>query len=107
MVSTVATLGTMQFFGEMSLLTGERRSATVLAQTRLEVLMLTKQALTGPIRENPLLAEQMSAVLAQRKADQAARLQEMAARRGETDRDREARARSLGARILKFFGVGD
>jgi hypothetical protein len=49
----------------------------------------------------------MSAVLAQRKSDQAARLQEMAARRGETDRDREARARSLGARILKFFGVGD
>jgi small-conductance mechanosensitive channel/CRP-like cAMP-binding protein len=106
-VSTVATLGLMQFFGEMSLLTGERRSATVLAQTRLEVLMLTKQALAGPIRENPVLAEQMSAVLAQRKSDQAARLQEMAARRGETDRDREARARSLGARILKFFGVGD
>lgn len=107
MVSTVATLGPTQFFGEMSLLTGELRSATLLAQTRLEVLVLIKPALAGPIRENPLLAERMSAVLAQRKSDQAARLQEMAARRGETDRDRDARAKSLGARILKFFGVGD
>jgi len=100
----VATLHALQFFGEMSLLTGESRSATVVARTRLEVLMLGKKTLARPILENPLLAERMGDVLAQRKtnlAEQHDRLQQ----RGHPSRESRAEARSLGTRIKGFFGV--
>src|SRR5207249_7804492 len=43
--SVVTTLKPLQFFGEMSLLTGERRAATVMAQTRLEGLVLNKDSI--------------------------------------------------------------
>ncbi len=102
--STVATLNPMQFFGEMSLLTGEPRSATIVAQTGLEVMVLTKEALTRPIMENPVLAERISAVLAQRKSDDVARQQQLTSPRGDGERELEDRKRVLGARIRKFFG---
>jgi small-conductance mechanosensitive channel len=102
--SVVTTLNPMQFFGEMSLLTGERRSATIVAQTRLEVLVLHKEAVARPLKSNPLLVERMSTVLVQRKSGLAAH-QERASRRGEGDGDREHQVQSLGLRIKKFFGL--
>ena len=104
-VSTVATLHAMQFFGEMSLLTGEPRSATIVAQTRLEVLVLAKATVARPIMEHPILAERISTVLAQRQSAQDALQLEPASRQGGQDRKLDDRARTLGARILNFFGV--
>jgi small-conductance mechanosensitive channel len=104
--SVLATLNPLQFFGEMSLLTGERRSATIVAQTQLEVLVLTKEALVQPLKQNPVLIERMSEVLAKRKSEIVAH-QERAARRSESDADRHTQARSLGARIRAFFGVAE
>src|SRR5881409_1636408 len=52
MVATVATLHPMQFFGEMSLLTGEPRSATIVAQTKLEVVVVTTAVLQRPMMGN-------------------------------------------------------
>src|SRR6266581_1191021 len=71
-VATVATLHPMQFFGEMSLLTGEPRSATIVAQTKLEVVVVTKAVLERPIMVNPLLGERIGTVLAERKSGLAA-----------------------------------
>src|SRR3989442_8309993 len=71
-VATVATLHPMQFFGEMSLLTGEPRSATIVAQTKLEVVVITKTVLERPIMGNPLIAERIGTVLAERKSGLAA-----------------------------------
>jgi small-conductance mechanosensitive channel/CRP-like cAMP-binding protein len=102
--SVLATLNPLQFFGEMSLLTGERRSATIAAQTRLEVLVLNKNVLAQPLKGNPTLVERMSQVLVERKSGLTA-FQEKAARRGEPDRDHEDQARTLGAHIRKFFGI--
>lgn len=62
----VATLNTGDCFGEMSLLTGEPRAATVVAATDCEVLEIGKGAISRLLRENPRLASQLGELLAQR-----------------------------------------
>jgi small-conductance mechanosensitive channel len=103
-VSTVAALSAVQFFGEMALLTGEPRSATIVAKTRLEVLVISKAALAQPIMANPVLAERIGAILAERKTELAV-YQERLAHAGEPSHERTEQARTLGARIRKFFGT--
>jgi len=103
-VATVATLHPMQFFGEMSLLTGEPRSATIVAQTKLEVVVVTKAVLERPIMGNPLLAERIGTVLAERKSGLAA-VQENLEQRGEPIEVVEHWRTSLGSRIRRFFGA--
>jgi small-conductance mechanosensitive channel/CRP-like cAMP-binding protein len=103
-VATVATLHPMQFFGEMSLLTGEPRSATIVAQTKLEVVVINKAVLERPILGNPLIAERIGTVLAERKTGLAA-VQESLEHRGEPSEAVEHRRKSLGSRIRSFFGA--
>ena len=100
--SVVATLKPLQFFGEMSLLTGERRAATVVAQTRLQVLVLNKDSMGRLFKSNPPLVERMTAVLVQRKSGLVEH-QERTARQREGER--QSPAQSLGDRIRKFFGL--
>ena len=102
--ATVAALNPVQFFGEMALLTGEPRSATIVAQTRLEVLVISKEALARPIMINPVLAERIGGILAERKAKMATH-QDLAAHRGEQAHDIAAQTKTLGSRIRKFFGT--
>jgi len=102
--ATVAALNPVQFFGEMALLTGEPRSATIVAKTRLEVLVISKEALARPIMINPVLAEQIGGILAERKVETAV-FQERQAYLGEPVRDQTERSKTLGARIRKFFGT--
>jgi small-conductance mechanosensitive channel/CRP-like cAMP-binding protein len=99
--TSVATLKKGQFFGEMSLLTGAPRSATVQAKSQLTVTVVGKDAMSQVISRNLNLADQFGTILAARRsqlattretADQAARL-----RSGAGD------GKSLTARILKFF----
>lgn len=56
-----------QYFGEMALLTGEPRSATVKAQTDSELIRLGKEDLRHILRVSPQVEEMISKVLAQRK----------------------------------------
>ena len=65
----VAFLRSGDCFGEMSLLTGERRSATVIAQTDCEVVEIGKAVLAQSLKENPDLLAQLSALLAQRQLE--------------------------------------
>lgn len=102
--TTVAALSPVQFFGEMALLTGEPRSATIVAQTRLEVLVISKEALARPIMVNPVLAERIGGILAERKAEMSSQ-QERLAHRGEPAPDIAAQSKTLGSRIKKFFGT--
>ena len=101
---TVATLGKGQFFGEMSLLTGEPRAATIVARSRLEVLVITKNALARPLKSNPQLAEHMGAVLVHRKTDTEAQVRDHTARLAQADRT-EDRVKSMAERIRDFFGL--
>jgi CRP-like cAMP-binding protein len=100
--SVLATLNPLQFFGEMALLTGEARAATVVAQTRLEVLVLNKDNMAHLFNTNPQLVESMSAVLVKRQTELVAH-QEQTARRDQNKH--EDRVQSLGDRIRKFFGL--
>ena len=65
----VALLRSGDCFGEMSLLTGERRSATVLAQTDCEVVEIGKAVLARSLKENPALLAQLSELLARRQLE--------------------------------------
>lgn len=63
----VSTLRRGDCFGEMSLLTGEKRTATVRAEGDCEVLEISKQVMGELLRTSPQCLEQLSALLAQRR----------------------------------------
>jgi small-conductance mechanosensitive channel/CRP-like cAMP-binding protein len=65
----VATLHAGDYFGEMSLLTGEARSATITAATDCEVLEIAKGQMALILQENSELMKSLSEMLAQRRLD--------------------------------------
>lgn len=65
----VNRLGPDDFFGELSCLTGEPRSATVRAITDCEVFVVDKTAFQPILEAAPELANHMSEVLAHRQAE--------------------------------------
>ena len=62
----VATLGPGDHFGELSLLDGGLRTATVTATTDLTVLVLSKPAFNGVLDEIPTLAHKLLVSVAHR-----------------------------------------
>lgn len=97
---SVAQLGPGAFFGEMSLLTGEARSATVRADTDAIVLTVSKAMFAGLLQSDPALAERLAAVLEARQADRQAKLSAQAPA-GAAAAGREP----LLLRIRRFFGL--
>jgi CRP-like cAMP-binding protein len=65
----VATLSGGDFFGEMGLMTGEPRSATVLALTDVECYRLDKETFQQTLKSRPEIAEDISRVLARRRVE--------------------------------------
>jgi CRP-like cAMP-binding protein len=65
----VATLHEGEYCGEMSLLTGERRTATVRAVTDCELLEIHKDVLGPILAQNQPLVEQLSEMLAKRRLE--------------------------------------
>ncbi len=65
----VATLHEGDFFGEMGLMTGEPRTATIFALTNVECYRLDKAAFNEIIRSRPEIAEDISHVLARRRVE--------------------------------------
>lgn len=65
--STVATMEEGEFFGEMSLLTGACRSATVVAASHLQLLALGRHAITHLLEQDDVLIERIGAVVAERQ----------------------------------------
>jgi small-conductance mechanosensitive channel/CRP-like cAMP-binding protein len=65
----VAFLRPGDCFGEMSLLTGEQRSATVIAQTDCEVVEIGKEVLARSLKQNPELLARLSELLARRQME--------------------------------------
>lgn len=61
---TVNTLGPGQYFGELALLDGEPRSATVTSETDLDVAVLGLRMFRTLVREFPDIAVQLLAGLA-------------------------------------------
>ena len=65
----VTTLKAGDYFGEMSLLTGEKRSATVIASSDCESLKIDKTSFAEVLLSNPELLQKLSAMLAQRRLE--------------------------------------
>ena len=65
----VARLKAGDFFGERSLLTGDPRSATVVAMTRVECWRLDRAAFQELLTRRPEIADEVAEVLAARATD--------------------------------------
>jgi CRP-like cAMP-binding protein len=65
--SVVAQLGPGDCVGEMSLLTGEPRNASVIALTEVEAVEIKKEAFGAYIRQNPEVLGPLSDLLAERQ----------------------------------------
>jgi CRP-like cAMP-binding protein len=99
----VAIIDAGEFFGEASLLTGERRSANAIAMSRADCFQLDKAGLQGLMGNQGDLAEDMSVVMAHRQM-------ELAMVRDKLDMEtalrREAESQTqLLTRIRRFFGL--
>lgn len=65
----VAILRAPDIFGEMSLLTGARRAATVTARTAVKAIEISKAALAPLIAASPELADRFATTLARRQRE--------------------------------------
>lgn len=99
----LATLSAPAYFGEMGLLTGQARTATVVAEGEVLCYRLDKPGFEAILKARPELAESLSQTLAARQAANDATLASLSA---------EARARATGSRasdlvqkIRQFFGI--
>ncbi len=97
----VARLGAGNFFGEMALLTGEDRTATVIALVDTYLFELTKADIKPLIAEQPEVSELVSKVLAYR--------QQMTEKHKHVEHDevetKEAAYKRFLNKIEHFFGV--
>jgi CRP-like cAMP-binding protein len=101
----VASLGEGDFFGEMGMMTGQPRRATVLAATDIVCYRLDKNAFKDVISRRPEIAEDISHILARRLVELDAIREELSE---EAKRARMNNAQSdLLDRIRDFFGLGD
>jgi CRP-like cAMP-binding protein len=99
----VATLKPGAYLGEMSLLTGAPRTATIIALERSELLELDRPVFLRLFSQNPPLAQLLSDQVARRRG----RLEEV---QGEVERLRllqERESRDIFGRIRKVFGLGE
>ncbi|MFA6971775.1 MAG: mechanosensitive ion channel family protein [Gallionella sp.] len=64
---SVNLLSKGSFFGEMGMMTGEPRSASVIANTDVECYRLDKEAFAGIMQARPGLAEEMTHILVERR----------------------------------------
>jgi small-conductance mechanosensitive channel/CRP-like cAMP-binding protein len=99
----LATLHAPAYFGEMGLLTGQPRGATVIAESEVLCYRLGKPGFEAILRSRPELAEALSHTLAARQAANDATLASLSAEA--RSRATGTRANDLVRRIQDFFGL--
>ena len=101
---TVATLEAPDFFGEMGLLTGEPRKATVVALTDAEAWRVEKADFKAIVERRPAVAEAIAALVSEREVGLAAVREGLSE---DAKRMRVAKSQPLTlAKIREFFGIG-
>jgi len=99
----VAHLKAGEFFGEMGLLTGDVRSASVIAMSDVSCLRLDKEDFVDVLQRRPEIAESISQILAQRRMELEAARDHLT---GEAQRERLKKTQGdLLQRIRKFFTI--
>jgi len=98
----IGTVRPGQFFGEMGLLAGESRNATVMAKTDVECYRLDRSSFQALLLARPELADEVSKVIAARKPElDTARAEAAVAMANPPEPAQPA----LLERIQKFFGL--
>ena len=95
----VARLGAGKFFGEMGLMTGEPRNASVRANAECAVLVISHSAFETTLAKNPELIERISSLLLARQAE----LEAAENRRDTMIEPMEDRSKRLISQIKMFF----
>ncbi len=99
----VGSLKGGDYFGEMGLMTGEPRTATIVAQTDVMCYRLSKEAFEAILRRRPEIVEEISATLAHR------RVELDAAREGASEEAKREQMKTTQmaflVRMRDFFGL--
>jgi CRP-like cAMP-binding protein/small-conductance mechanosensitive channel len=98
----VATLIPGSVFGEMGMMTGEPRRATITARSDIECYRLDKAGFEKVLRSRPDIAGEMSRVLASRQTELTDRRES-----AEAGGRKSAQGDDILARIRGFFGLED
>jgi small-conductance mechanosensitive channel/CRP-like cAMP-binding protein len=99
----VGKLGPGAIFGEAALLTGEARTATIVALTECELLAVSRKAFQSVVHANPQLSEKFTNLLATRMDELSQTINDA---QTESRLDQGRRSDLLLRRIKSFFGSG-
>jgi small-conductance mechanosensitive channel/CRP-like cAMP-binding protein len=94
----IATINSGEFFGEMSLLTGEPITATVRAMVDTTVIVIDKANFSIILNDNPAISVELGEILAKRQ-------KELAEEAGRIVAHAPSSVRMI-AKIKSFFGIG-
>lgn len=92
------------FFGEMGLLTGAPRSASVIARTDVECYRIDKDVVEEMLHARPGMADEISHILVTRRAELDAALQNLDATGAHKDLSQQRN--EILATIKRFFSLG-
>ena len=95
---TINTLRNSDYFGEMSLLTGELRTATVVAVEETEVIQINKTALKPIFEANPELVKSVCDLIEERRLLLSTDAEEQ-------EKDEKKRDKGVLTSIRNFFGL--
>ena len=95
----ITRLSTSEYFGEMSLLTGEPRSAIVKALTSVKLINVPKEALEPILKAKPELSDKLAQIMADRRTRTEAFIDSI------RKPSSLATTRSYVTRIRSFFGL--
>jgi small-conductance mechanosensitive channel/CRP-like cAMP-binding protein len=101
--AVVATLGPGNFFGEMSLLTGAARTASIQVKEDAEFIVVDKESFRSTLAGNPSIAESMSHILSERQAGLDAERERLDAP-GRARRKKDVSGKLLSM-MREFFGL--
>jgi CRP-like cAMP-binding protein len=93
---TINQLRANDFFGEMSLLTGQPRTATIIAEEETEVIQIKKSAMRPVFEANPDLMKSMRDIIEERRA--------LLVQKDEQADTPDASGAGVLSSIRKFFG---
>ncbi len=101
--AVVATLGPGAFFGEMSLLTGAVRTASIRVRDDAEFIVIDKESFSATLADNPSIAESLSQILSERQARLDAERERLDA--SALERRRHDVSVRMLTKIKDFFGL--